>query len=44
MDAAGQWPARLTAEEDRLLASLARLDAEVLKRVRGTAATAAVAI
>lgn len=34
LDARGQWPSRLTDEEDRLLASLKRLDAEVLKRVR----------
>eukprot|EP00198_Chlamydomonas_reinhardtii_P005599 XP_001694935.1 predicted protein [Chlamydomonas reinhardtii] len=32
LDARGQWPSRLTDEEDRLLASLKRLDAEVLKR------------
>ncbi|KAG2453152.1 hypothetical protein HYH02_002478 [Chlamydomonas schloesseri] len=32
LDARGQWPSRLTDEEDKLLASLKRLDAEVLKR------------
>ncbi|KAG2437348.1 hypothetical protein HXX76_006003 [Chlamydomonas incerta] len=32
LDARGQWPSRLTEEEDRLLASLKRLDGEVLKR------------